>query len=168
MKVFSKIFVTGVSLFILAGCSTPLVKYNVDQEVLSLKINDKKRKEINLVNPTYNSGGGVCMQEYFRVGASTPEYGYIFTEHTAIKSNCEWHGLPKGYFVQSVQRHSKAKDVTLLSKKKIGQYEFYKYSLDGLKEFNIVVLWGANQSTIILDERGVLSQEIQEELSANL
>jgi hypothetical protein len=167
MKVTKNILAIGLSALVFSGCSAPLVQYSNDTKVLSLKINDKTRKNLKLNNVRYESRGGQCIQNHFAIADKhIPKYGHIFAEHIEISSNCEWNGLAEGYWVSHIKKYFKVKEVKRISNKKIGQYEFSTFLLDNSYEIKMIEIWGSSENTFIFDVDGIFSEELESDLNS--
>ncbi len=169
MNIISNIALASITALALSGCATQLVQYQEDKNLLSLKINDEKIKNIQFNNPYYTNNLGYCIQKDFIVSESglSKYKGLIHVQHTQLKTECTWLGLPEGFVVQSIKKYTKADSIKRIKEEKIGQYIFSKFQTNKNNKKRttyLIEIWGANQNTFIIDTKGDLYKDIKKDL----
>ena len=161
-----KVLVIMLFVFIFTGCVTPLVQYNKNEGILSLKIDEKNRKDILFDNPQYVTRSGSCLVDYYVVlEKNNLSYGNISINHIKIDTNrCEWNGLTVNHAINNIKNYFKSKKIKLLKKEKIGQYEFFTYELDNEKVIYLIEIWGNGEETFIITENEKFSEELKKSL----
>lgn len=169
-KVFSSVIVLFVILMF-SGCTKPLVQYTPEKKVLSLKISEEKRLEVQFDKPYYKTWGGYCLTKaYILTDPKVEKYGYLYIKHTTLEGRCSWNGLAEDYFLELAKKIWKATNVKKFETIKKDPYQFTRYSADVKGKsmtVYIIEIWGGKENTFIVDPKGTLTKELKSELNVD-
>lgn len=160
----------SLSVLFFNGCVTPFVQYEPKAKELKLRITDENLHLVKFDNPFYKQfSGGKCFAENFVLTEkNNPDYGYLFTRHLLLNSNCEYGRSMENEFRDAAKKIWNATDIKRIDDKKtIDNYSFSKFSanVNGKTEYiHLIHIHSFRNATFIVDPKGKLSQELIEKL----
>ena len=161
-KIINSLMAITLALFI-AGCAnnSSVYNYSNDNKILYLGKNNENIVPINLTNPIikyYNSFA--CNVNSYTLSDQNKEYGRLFIEYIDLSRNCEWTGLPSGFFESNVKSELKLSSLETVEEFDISSYSFKTYKVNNDSYLSIIYLYGGSTDRFILDYNGKLYNKL--------
>ena len=154
-------------LFVVAIKAEPLAfTYDNNKQQMNFYINNAIF-DIELKNPFYQSRVDGCILEAYTLYSQDSTFGRIGIENINLNPSCTWVGLPQDLYEDFIKKELHLETLNVLQKVKIKNYELVTYSINDEYVINMVYLHSLNQSTFILDYKGVLFDTLLKKLKPN-
>ena len=122
---------------------------------LKFKVSDKNYISKKLNNPQYIFTSDRCTNESYLL----KEKRY-FIEYISLDSNCNWNGLPDGYFEYAFKSELKLKSMKAIERIDIKNYSFSTFKINNKFILNTITMYTTHSNTFIIDFDGELYDEL--------
>ncbi|MFA9372516.1 MAG: hypothetical protein ACERKK_00040 [Poseidonibacter sp.] len=147
-------YIIYLVIFIFAGCSQ-----NYDNNFFKNNVIYDKNK----IQYTFDS----CTNSSYILNTKDEKYGKLFIEYISLDIDCRWNGLERGYFEYLFKQTLKIKEFKVIERLDYENYEISTLLIDNKYYLNIIHFFIVTENTFIIDQEGVLTNELINKFDKN-
>lgn len=166
VHMFRFIFLVLLALFF-SSCSALSYSYNNKSHELVFNVSNDTSYTVKLYNPSVTPQFDGCSSFSYTLHDKSPAWGKLFIEHIDLHSNCQFNSETSGIFLYEFKENLKLKHFEPIEVKQYKNYEFYTYKINDVEYINFIYIFSPFTFTFIIDQKGVLSQEILQHFDAS-
>lgn len=163
---FRLVFLVLLALFF-SSCSAISFSYNNKSHELVFNISKDNVYTAKLFNPSVTPQFDACSSFSYILHDKSSSWGKLFIEHIDLNSNCQFNSETSGLFLYEYKENLKLNAFELIELKQHKNYEFYTYKINDLEYINFIYIFSPFAFTFIIDQKGILSQEVLQQFDAS-
>jgi hypothetical protein len=146
--------ISSLFLALFTGCVSTSQNNTLTQKQITLKFKNKKlTKPLDKASLQYYPG--FCVSEAFTLKSED-----IFLEKIQLDSNCNWNGLPRGFFTYLFKDKLKLKSFRMQENIEVDNYELSMYKVNGSSYVSLIHIYGVFNDLFIWDFEGSFYEKV--------